>query len=254
MKQARMITIRVNKSEKDLLEEACLFGASADKNLKQAVPEGGKYRIAFSYDELDDLAGFVAACANHEESERKQERWDRLCEKIEDVLESCNEGTGSKIIPLPVPPVIMYVFDVSILKRRCEPSEKTVLRRIQIEGGSSLYEFAETITKAFNFYFDHCFGFYDNFQKYHDSKKMYELFVDIDEDPPPGSKSVEKTKIQQVFKKIGDEMMFLFDYGDGWRFRVQLKERMEVENREAKPKVLKKIGKAPLQYPQHEDI
>ena len=35
----------------------------------------------------------------------------------------------------------------------------------------------------FDFEFDHCFGFYDNLRKYHDSKRSYELFVDIGEAP-----------------------------------------------------------------------
>lgn len=70
----RKIAFLVDKNELKLLEEACLYGADADKNLEKAVKEGDKHRIEFLYEELDDLAGYIAHCANHEESERKQDK------------------------------------------------------------------------------------------------------------------------------------------------------------------------------------
>jgi hypothetical protein len=101
---------------------------------------------------------------------------------------------------------------------------------------------------------DHCFGFYDNFQRYHDSKKAYELFVDIGEGPyKPWFKGVKKIKICQAFTNPGEKMMFLFDYGDGWQFNVELKEIHKGEKEATKPVVLESIGKAPLQYPPCED-
>jgi len=77
-----------------------------------------------------------------------------------------------------------YVFNVLMESSGWydEDGDK-VLRKIQISGQKSLYKFAEVITQSFGFYFDHCFGFYDNLKKYHDSKKAYELFVDIGEAP-----------------------------------------------------------------------
>ena len=74
-----------------------------------------------------------------------------------------------------------YIFDVWIEDCDDQDVKEKVLRKIQIAGDKSLYNFAKTITQAFGFYFDHCFGFYDNFKRYHDSKKAYELFPDIGE-------------------------------------------------------------------------
>lgn len=48
-------------------------------------------------------------------------------------------------------------------------------------------------------------------------------------------------------------MIFLFDYGDGWQFTVELKERRNAEKWDLKPVILERIGKAPLQYPPCED-
>lgn len=144
-----------------------------------------------------------------------------------------------------------YIFDVWIIGKGgiCDIKEK-VLRKIQISGGKTLYTFAKVITKSFGFYFDHCFGFYDNFQKYHDSKMSYELFVDIGESQlTPTTQGVEKTKIRQVFRTPGEKWLFLFDYGDGWYFTVELKEIKAAEKGDLKPLVLESVGNALPQYP-----
>ena len=38
--------------------------------------------------------------------------------------------------------------------------KKSIYRDIEIEGSKSLYKLAEAIVTAFDFDFDHCFGFY----------------------------------------------------------------------------------------------
>ena len=48
-------------------------------------------------------------------------------------------------------------------------------------------------------------------------------------------------------------MLFLFDYGDGWRFVVELKEIKYTEKRDLTPVILKSIGAAPIQYPPREE-
>lgn len=53
----RKIAFLVDKNELDLLNETCLYGADADKNLEKAIKEGDQFRLEFLFDELDDLAG-----------------------------------------------------------------------------------------------------------------------------------------------------------------------------------------------------
>ena len=164
----RKIAFLVDKKELDFLNEACLYGANADKNLEKAVKEGGN------------------------------------------------------------------VFTKDVRRKICLPSSK------------SLFNFAKVIIKTFGFYFDHCFGYYDNFQRYHDSKKAYELFVDIGEETSsPTIKGVKKTQIRQVFQNPGDKMLFLFDYGDGWRFGIELIDVKYIDKWNLDPVVLKSIGGAP---------
>lgn len=247
------IGLLVTKGELDLLEEACLFGAGADENIESAKKKGSKYEVPFLLEELDDLAGYIAHCANHEESEQKQKQWDKLSDKIEDLLELLEEADASSITPIfQKQPCTLkyYIFDVWIEKTFNHNVKGKILRKIQIAETKSLYNFAKTITQAFGFYFDHCFGFYDNFQKYRDSKKAYELFVDIGEEPSsPKIKGVKKTKIQQAFKKLGEKVLFFFDYGDSWRFAVELKEIRNAEKWDLKPIILESVGEAPMQYP-----
>ena len=127
-------------------------------------------------------------------------------------------------------------------------------RKIKISGSRSLYEFARVITKAFGFSFDHAFGFYDSFGSLRDAKKAYELFVDIGEEATtPVTDGVKKTKVTEAFQRVGEKMLFLFDYGDEWRFTVELKEIRKTEEKESEPVVLESIGKAPVQYPPCEE-
>jgi len=114
--------------------------------------------------------------------------------------------------------------------------DNKIMRKIQIAQYKTLYSFAKFIVRSFGFDFDHCFGFYSNFDRISDSGKAYELFVDVREEPlSPKTKGVKKTKVFQVFKKPGDKMLFLFDYGDGWRFIVELKEIKNAEKWDLKP-------------------
>src|SRR3989338_6570314 len=159
----RKIAFLVDKKELDLLNEACLYGADADKNIKKAVKEGDKLRLEFMFDELDDLAGYIASCANHEETKRKQDKWDKLSDKIEGLLRLSdrmsrdNNQSSKKCKNGKYPPqMTYYTFDIWIGKKGGTVFTKDVRGRIRLPGSKSLYNFAKVITKTFGFYFDHC--------------------------------------------------------------------------------------------------
>jgi len=131
-------------------------------------------------------------------------------------------------------------------------------RDFEIPSARSLYQLASAIIDAYGFYFDHCFGFYDKLDgDYFKSPIRYELFFDIDEieDPPglPPSRSVEKTRIAAAFPQVGDKMRFLFDYGDEWYFQVEVIGRGKRKAKVRYPRLLKSVGKAPVQYPQPDE-
>jgi hypothetical protein len=125
-------------------------------------------------------------------------------------------------------------------------------RDIEIESTASLYSLALAITQAFGFDFDHAFGFFSRLTgRVFASPVRYELFAD---DAIGGaSRSVRDTTVADAFPRLGSKMLFLFDYGDEWRFRVEVVGRGEAAAGTAYPRVAASVGKAPEQYPDPEE-
>jgi hypothetical protein len=138
-----------------------------------------------------------------------------------------------------------HIFRVSLKPK--------VYRDIEIEGGKSLANLAEAIVTAFDFEFDHAFGFYSDLKDpYRKVGERYELFADM-EDEETDAGSVERTRIAEVFGTVGKKMLMLFDYGDDWRFQVELRALGETAPQRRYPRLLSSAGEAPSQYPDLED-
>ncbi|MCX6787182.1 MAG: hypothetical protein NTY93_01510 [Candidatus Kaiserbacteria bacterium] len=143
----------------------------------------------------------------------------------------------------------VFIFDTKLLGYR-----KEVTRTIAIPKEQSLYKLAEAIIAAYNFDFDHCFGFFDSKSDnpYSKSVRKYELFTDMVAEgmniEPTGADSVKHTRLDQVWSRHGDSMLFLFDYGDVWRFLVTLTATGNGHTSSSLPSVLMSSGKAPKQY------
>ena len=136
-----------------------------------------------------------------------------------------------------------HVFRVSLNPK--------LYREIEIPSSKKLYDLAAAIVGAFGFYFDHPFGFYSLLTGHVlNSPVKYELFADMDDiGEPSDAGSVERTRISEAFPEIGHKMTFLFDYGDNWEFRVELIGQNAKERGVKYPKVRKRVGRAPKQYP-----
>ncbi len=134
--------------------------------------------------------------------------------------------------------------------------DKKVQREIEVPADFSLYKLAEAIIKAYDFDFDHAFGFFRKITERWDFKDIekYELFTDMEDQgiEPVDAGSVKKTKINQVWKQPKDQMLFLFDYGDDWRWIITLEKFGEKQVSVKYPCVLFSKGKAPEQYPDYE--
>ena len=123
-----------------------------------------------------------------------------------------------------------------------------IYRDIEIDSSDSLYDLAAVIVQAFDFDLDHAFGFFSKLDHYiFDSPVRYELFADLDGDSE--ARSVKRTKVAQAFPELGSKMQFLFDYGDEWRFQVEVIGLGQKVPKTPYPKILKTVGKAPPQYP-----
>jgi len=126
-------------------------------------------------------------------------------------------------------------------------------RDVEIDGAASLAALAEAITGAFEFDFDHAYGFYSKLTgHFHDSPEKYELFADI-EGGDSDADSVEKSAVAKAFAKTGKKMLFIFDYGDDWRFTVELVKFGEKKPGTRYPRLVGTSGDAPEQYPDMDD-
>ena len=154
-------------------------------------------------------------------------------------------------------------------RRKAEPGERVLMfkviqsdcegkvrgrpyRIILLPEQVTLFEFAAEICHAFQFGFDHMFGFYNNFKNFYNSTEGYELFADDPETEfgkiRPEFKGVVKTLLTEAFRDKGQKMLFLFDYGDEWYFRVELKEIGDPTPGQRYPELVKSEGKALPQY------
>jgi hypothetical protein len=133
-------------------------------------------------------------------------------------------------------------------------TDTSIYRDIEIEPSRTLYQLAKAIVTAFDFDFDHAFGFYSGRTEATllRADPRYELFADMGE-ADPGVLSVKKTKLSQAFPAIGHAMTFLFDYGDEWRFNVTLDATATRQAKVRYPRLVTIRGESPPQYEHPDD-
>ncbi|OIO44798.1 MAG: hypothetical protein AUJ41_01675 [Candidatus Pacebacteria bacterium CG1_02_43_31] len=123
---------------------------------------------------------------------------------------------------------------------------------IEVSEYMVLYKFAELIVKSFGFYFDHCFGFYDNLDNPNKSTKMFELFTDLEDvEHTPNAMGVKKFYfVSDLFEK-NKTMLFLFDYGESWHFTLELMNKSKKVHKIPKNYyvIYESHGQDPEQYP-----
>lgn len=149
-----------------------------------------------------------------------------------------------------------YIFRVILESGPFELKGGKPYREISILSSKTLTTLARVIVHSFGFYFDHCYGFYDNLNDTFKSQEIFELFSDLpDVEHTLGAFGVTYVKIPKAFNQIGKKMRFLFDYGDGWQFTVELLDIKPAHPSRKNPKIVKKVGVDPEQYPNwDEDI
>jgi len=142
----------------------------------------------------------------------------------------------------------MQLIKLKVINER----DKKNFKILEVPGNMTLYKFAEVIVKSFKFYFDHAFGFYSNIDNPYKSKDIYKLFTDMEDvEHTPNAKGVKKFYfVSDLFEK-NTNVLFLFDYGDGWEFTLELLD--DTEKVYGVPKNYYKIyeshGENPEQYP-----
>jgi hypothetical protein len=84
-------------------------------------------------------------------------------------------------------------------------------------------------------------------RRYLHAERAYELFKDIGEACAPHVKGVKRTAISEAFS-LDKKLLFMFDYGDEWKFLVEYTGKEDPAPRRKYPFLITKTGKSPEQY------
>ena len=122
-------------------------------------------------------------------------------------------------------------------------------RVLSIPTEKTLDKLAEAILDSFDFDMDHMYGFYDNIKMWSRSTESYTM----DDESENPTRLVTDTLIGEVFQKPKKKLLFLFDYGDEWKFVVELVKEIEADGKtKLSTQVIESKGDAPPQYPDFE--
>lgn len=130
-----------------------------------------------------------------------------------------------------------YVFKVALAK--------DLWRRIEISANHTLLDLHRSIQKAYNFDDDHLYSFFMDGELW-----SHESFSSPYEDEGP---YVDEVRIGELGLFVGQNILYLFDYGDKWCFRLSLEEIRAEGPKPSEPRIIEEKGKAPEQYEWYEE-
>ena len=125
-----------------------------------------------------------------------------------------------------------YIFKVQL--------ETGVWRKIQISKNATLDRLHKEILTAYEFDDDHLYAFFMDNKAWSDYNSYWSSYND--EGPYANRKKLSALNLVK-----GKKFMYLFDFGDEWRFTVSLFK--EIDDETKNPVVIEAKGDAPLQYP-----
>ena len=79
------ISIKFTIEERDLIVNQTFAGDDLTERLNEATAKGKYIKVSYSLDELEDLAGFIAAEANHAEDKKLEKKLEALYDKISEI-------------------------------------------------------------------------------------------------------------------------------------------------------------------------
>jgi hypothetical protein len=138
-----------------------------------------------------------------------------------------------------------HIFKVGLVRWYGGWDDGSVWRRLAVPPGTSLDQLAGEILSAFKLDDDHLYDF-----RYRDQRGRNRVYNHPDSDEGPSTLDVA---VRETDLALKGEMVFTFDYGDDWQFKVRL-ERVEAGPcRLRRAQVIESAGKAPPQYPPYEE-
>jgi len=83
-----MVDLLLSKEEYETLRSILtIIDPVLEKKINTAKQKANEYLITLTTDELEDLAGYVAAEANHEDDIGRQKKLERLYDRVDELLE-----------------------------------------------------------------------------------------------------------------------------------------------------------------------
>lgn len=133
----------------------------------------------------------------------------------------------------------IYRFKVSL------NSKPNIWRIIEIKENQMLSSLHKAIFNAFDRFEEHLYSFFMSNKPY-DRESEYTC---PDPDMDETSRPVTRIRIDSLYLHPGQRFLYLFDYGDEWWHDVELMEIKAQTSQGKYPRIVKKQGKSPPQYP-----
>ncbi len=150
--------------------------------------------------------------------------------------------------------VRIYTLDVFLPRQRVSKTfakKKSGLSRlIQIRGDQTLEDLHHAIFNAFDREEEHLYEFQLGRGPMDRQGPIYGL-----EDAGGGSEGghVSETTIDSLGLRVGRSFGYLFDFGDNWQHQINVEAIEEAVPQGQYPRVTKKVGKSPPQYPDEDE-
>ena len=119
---------------------------------------------------------------------------------------------------------------------------------IEVRDDQRLVDLHNGIQEAFGWFDDHLYSFWLDNRFWGDDEFEYTSPVDADDE---GGQSAE-VGLTELRLEPGAKIAYVFDFGDEWRVRLELKAVIPADRGEY-PRVTDRLGEAPPQYPDYDD-
>ncbi|MCB2353004.1 plasmid pRiA4b ORF-3 family protein [Clostridium estertheticum] len=131
----------------------------------------------------------------------------------------------------------VYTFKVSL--------RKGTWSKIQLSAHETLHDLHILIQQAFEFDDDYMYSFFMDGKPW----SKYEFKCPIGDEGPCS----DEVKIGELDLIEKQNFLYIFDYGDVWKFNIEVFEVKDEEGDEYNPKVIENKGERPQQYPDYDD-
>jgi hypothetical protein len=165
---------------------------------------------------------------------------------------SAKSAAAAKRSPPPpaAPPANLYVFSVFLMSGPVSEkfAKKEISRVIEIRGDQTLEQLHQAIFQAYDRWEEHLYEFQFGKRPFDPKGPTY----GIGHDPSDKKKSgdARTTKLDDLGLKPERAFGYWFDFGDDWFHQVQLERIEQAIPTVTYPRVIKRVGKSPPQYPE----